>query len=268
MTTDATPTGGFREEHADALRFQRTIAHLSDLHLDGTVRAAERVEQVISHIEQRRTSIDLIVLTGDITESTAMHPMDVIARTFTHLDSIAPTLICMGNSDRPRFDSGGHSRYRMAAQVGSLLALGLDSTVPGEIHGWIDADDIGWLRDQLRTTADVESVILAMHHPPVRLGHPIVDRWRSAGSVEALEEFVASSPVVATLVGHTHAATWTTFGGKPLVVAPGVHSAGRHRADIAAGVSQLIDESAPPSYLLHTLGKSSLVSQHVFVGGT
>lgn len=266
MTTDNHPRVRITEdEDIDAHRPQWTIAHLSDLHLDGSARAEERAEQVILHLERRRESIDLIVLTGDITESEVTLPEGVIAKTAARLDAIAPTLTCVGNSDRPRSDPGTAARHRTSRRVGSLLALGLDSTVPGELHGRIDADDIAWLTEQA-DAASIESVVIAMHHPPARLGHPIIDRWRAFGAVQAFEEFVASSRVVIILAGHTHAATWTTFGGKPLLIAPGVHSAGRHRADLTAGLTSLIDESAPPGYLLHTLRDRSSVSQHVFVG--
>lgn len=269
MTTDRYLRHGLKgaEDDGGAHHPLLTIAHLSDLHLDDAARATERAEQVIQHIERRRDSIDLIIVTGDITESAVTPPEDVITQTEARLEAIAPTLICIGNSDRPRFNPEAVARHRTSQRVGSLLALALDSTVPGEAHGWIDADDITWLNDQAGAPA-VESVVIALHHPPIRLGHPVIDQWRAFGAVHALEEFVASRPVVITVAGHTHAATSTTFGGKPLVIAPGVHSAGRHRADFAAGLTSLIDESAPPSYLLHTLGDRTTVSQHVFIGAT
>lgn len=90
------------------------------------------------------------------------------------------------------------------------------------------------------------------------------DGWRAHGAMAELEGAIAATPaVLATLVGHTHGATWTTFGGRPLIVAPGIHSAGRTRLDALIGEQTLIDTAAPPAYLLHTIEGTQLISQHV-----
>jgi 3',5'-cyclic AMP phosphodiesterase CpdA len=140
-----------------------------------------------------------------------------------------------------------------------VLVLAVDSNVRGEFFGRLHPDSIAWIRDQLDAT-DRDRAILAMHQPPAQLGHPIVDQLRLLDA-EALEDVVANSPsVIATLCGHTHAAISTTFGGKPLLVAPGVHSWGQVPLEFTEPNAGLIKEDSPPGFAVHLIDGRRVVT--------
>lgn len=238
------------------------IAHLADPHLDGSEEAEERFAAVVRHLAARRQHIDLVVVTGDIVEARDVaNPAKALATARQQLAIVAPSVLSPGNSDD---SSAFEPSPRFVARHRHLHVISLDSSVPGEIGGRLNQDDVRWLTDTLSQLGSDEIAILAMHHPPMPLGHPVVDNWRAHGATAELERVIAATPaVLATLVGHTHSATWTTFGGRPLIVAPGIHSAGRSRLDALIGEDALIDTAASPAYLLHTVEGRRLISQHI-----
>ncbi len=105
-------------------------------------------------------------------------------------------------------------------------------------------------------------MLIGMHHPPLKLAHPSVDRVRLLDA-EPLAATLRRYPnVVAVLVGHTHAATATTFTGRPLLVAPGIHSTLRLPWEKAVAGQSLIDESAPPGFAIHLLHDDARITTY------
>jgi 3',5'-cyclic AMP phosphodiesterase CpdA len=246
------------------------IAHLSDLHLDGLPEVRERTVRVADFLKRLVIPPDAVLVTGDITEPRADVSM---SDELTWLDSVldigAPVLYCPGNSDEPRaFRSfldtrrdaysdvdGQVHQSRTAGEVQFLL---LDSRTPGSFTGRLEPAAIDWVRQELG--AAERPVVVAMHHPPVPLGHPVVDDLRLHDSGQLEQVMAAHDSVVATLCGHTHAATSTTFAGRPLVIAPGVHSAGQLPLAYSGSDQALIDESAAPALALHRVYNRRLVT--------
>ncbi|HEY8600195.1 MAG TPA: hypothetical protein VIL85_17290 [Thermomicrobiales bacterium] len=129
----------------------------------------------------------------------------------------------------------------------------IDSSVPGQYHGAFNPETIDWLNRTLAGLPRDMPVLLGMRHPPIALGHPGVARARLP-DVEPLAATLRRYPdVVAVLVGHTHAATVTTFAGRPLLVAPGIHSSLRLPWERAAEGESLITMAAPPGLTIHFL---------------
>ena len=60
------------------------LAHLSDLHLDGGPRAAERAERVLSFLDGLREPVDAVLVTGDLTDH-GTHVLDGDGRLTTHV---------------------------------------------------------------------------------------------------------------------------------------------------------------------------------------
>jgi 3',5'-cyclic AMP phosphodiesterase CpdA len=134
----------------------------------------------------------------------------------------------------------------------------LDSRIPGSFVGRLEPGAIDWVRRELDATQ--RSAVVAMHHPPVPLGHPVVDDLRLQAS-DALEEVIAAhESVVATLCGHTHAGSSASFAGRPLLIGPGLHSAGQLPPTISESNRALIDTSAPPALALHRLDGRRIVT--------
>ncbi|WP_067465425.1 metallophosphoesterase [Actinomadura macra] len=234
------------------------LAQLSDLHLDGGDRAAERAERVMGHLNA--LPLDAILVTGDIADHG--EPAEY-TRAREILTSRFPVLVCPGNHDvRGPYrevllgeppETGPVNRVHKIAGV--VVAM-CDSTVPGEDHGLLDKDTLGWL-DTVLTAEPETPAFVCFHHPPVPLHIPYVDEIRQFGE-DRLADVVARHPqVVAILCGHAHTAAATTFAGRPLLVAPGVVS-----TLTLPGQKGVVDYAAPPGVAFHALAEDRRLTTH------
>ena len=92
---------------------------------------------------------------------------------------------------------------RYTAEVGELALVACDTPLPGRMEGELDLD---WLEAQLEA-ARGRPVVVAMHHPPLLTGIPVLDeiglpaqraRRRSATCSRASRTSAASSPATST----------------------------------------------------------------------
>lgn len=209
------------------------FAHLSDTHLgnphpdDGEAghgdRARERTRRVMAYLRER--PLDAILVTGDIADHGTE---DEYEQARAELAADVPVLCLPGNHDRrPEYrkvmlDLDGAEPINVARVVDGVLFLLCDSSIPGRNDGRLAPETLAWLRAELTRTP--APTFICLHHPPVVLHQPLADSIR-LGQPDALAELVEAHPqVVAVLCGHAHSAAVSTFGGRPVVVAPGVVS--------------------------------------------
>jgi Icc protein len=232
------------------------IAHLSDPHLDGTPEARDRLRRVTSYLRSLSRPVDTVLVTGDLADHGSEY-----AEVAAELDLEPPVLVLPGNHDvsaplrvgLQKFLSGtdleaGHPVHQVCDVAGARFVL-LDTSVPGEDHGLLSAASLAWLRGVLARPAD-GPVFVAFHHPPVEIGHPVLDGWKlrdSAGFAEVLREAPA---VTALLAGHVHGAVVSTFAGLPLLVAPGIRSTAPLPFEPVPG-GGLTDVAGPVGFALH-----------------
>ena len=250
------------------------IAHLSDPHLDGTERSRTRLQRVAAYLHGLSTPPDAIVVTGDIIQGDATADYRVIADA---LDGLAPVLYCPGNSDQrgpfaatllPEYasaqaaDEVEHAPVNYHREVGRVTFVMLDASVPGHYHGQLGDVTAAWLADTLAAIPAARPVVIGLHQPPLALGHPIIDSLKLLDP-EPLAAALARHPnVVAMLVGHTHAATVTTFAGRPLIVSPGIHSNLHFPWEPSTPGRMPIDEAAPPALASHLLDDDNRVTTY------
>src|SRR4051794_40431063 len=114
------------------------FAHVSDLHLDGGARAAQRAARVLGYLDALPRPVDAILVSGDIADNGAASEYEEAAKL---LASPTPVLICPGNHDkRPAYravllaDSSGRTgpinQLRRFDDGPAFLLC--DSTIPGE----------------------------------------------------------------------------------------------------------------------------------------
>jgi Icc protein len=195
------------------------IAHVSDTHLDGTDRSAERAARVVEHLAGLHRPVDAVLLTGDLADHG--EPAEYAGlKIFERLG--VPLLHLPGNHDRREaFVAAGLGPLNRVEKAGDALFALVDSTIPGRDDGLVEDATLRWLDGAL---AGDTPAFVCFHHPPVALGHPAADRVRQFGE-DRLAAVIARHPnVVAILCGHFHTATVTTFAGVPLLIAPGVAS--------------------------------------------
>ena len=203
------------------------IAHISDLHVTGEPARRMRIRAVIDHVNARADGIDVLVVTGDVTDDGT--PAQCAEAAEILGASRVPTLVIPGNHDRrPEFSRAlldgtpTDLPLNRSALIGGVLYLMCDSTIPGRDDGWLSDNSLGWMESQIVAVGADTPVVVCYHHPPVTLQMPFMDNIRQIGE-DRLAELIGRHPnVVGSLCGHAHSGAVTAFGGRPLVVAPGV----------------------------------------------
>ena len=243
------------------------IAHLSDPHLDGSPEALSRLVQVADHLRSLAVQPDVVIVSGDLTQSVGgLRAAERTASAARDIESLlaelavnVPVLCCPGNTDdRVAFASvfgpspSGPGPVHQVHRLGPLVIILVDVTVPGHGYGQVTGEIRSWLASQLDGLSGEERAVLVMHHPPTPLYGSAVDGLFLRNS-EGLEDLIRHERVVAVLCGHTHAPLTTTFAGKPLVIAPGIRSAGILPQEIFGPESSLTTEDVAPGYAIHVL---------------
>ncbi|MFF8837072.1 metallophosphoesterase [Streptomyces sp. NPDC015130] len=257
------------------------IAQVSDIHVDGEQRSADRTRAVMRYLEELPYDLAAVLVTGDIADHGTA---DEYALVRELLSSRHPVLVCPGNHDdraafrkvlRPRGpgatedgEATEEAEDRPYAPVNQLLrgdgfvvAL-CDSSVPGEDEGFLEDETLEWLDGVLAATPHEVPVLVAFHHPPVPLHTPYVDEIRQSGA-ERLAALADRHPhLTAFLAGHAHTAAATTFAGRPLLVAPGVVSAIRLPWENPGPDSPHVHHDLPPALAFHVLGEDGRLTTH------
>ncbi|MCX5380875.1 metallophosphoesterase [Streptomyces sp. NBC_00091] len=243
------------------------IAQLSDVHLDGGPRAAERTRAVVEYLDALPYDLAAVLVSGDIADHAEPAEYEEARKLLT---SRHPVVICPGNHDeRLAFRRGMLGEEEPSAgpvdQVlrgeGFVLAV-CDSSVPGEHHGYLEDSTLAWLDGVLTDTPHEVPVLVAFHHPPVPLHTPYVDGIRQFGE-ERLAALAGRHPHLrAFLCGHAHTAAATTFAGRPLLVAPGVVSTLRLPWEAQSGPDHHVHLDEPPAVAFHVLGDDGRLTTH------
>ncbi|MGG2459857.1 metallophosphoesterase [Streptomyces sp. RGM 3693] len=242
------------------------LAQLSDLHLDGGPRASERARAVVSYLLGLPGTLDGVLVTGDIADHGTDDEYRQAAKLLAPLADRYPLLLCPGNHDARepfrRILLGGHEPGGAAVnQVRDLAGTRVvlcDSSIPGRAEGRLEAQTLEWLDATLAAAPHLPALV-ALHHPPVDLGLPYIDRI-ALREADRLAAVLGRHPqVTAVLCGHAHTAAATTFAGLPLVCAPGVASTALMPWEQEPGRSWKT-EDADPALTFHLLREGRLTS--------
>jgi 3',5'-cyclic AMP phosphodiesterase CpdA len=112
--------------------------------------------------------------------------------------------------------------------VGGLRLLGVDSSVPGEVHGGLDDRQLEALSGELAEPAP-DGTVLVIHHPPIWSSTP-ASELVALREPERLAAVLRGSDVRLILSGHTHRVSAGTLAGVPVWVSPATAS----HADVLA----------------------------------
>ncbi|MFE2125020.1 metallophosphoesterase [Streptomyces amritsarensis] len=243
------------------------IAHLSDVHLDGDRRAADRTRAVMEYLDGLPHDLDAVLVSGDIADHGEDAEYEEAAEL---LRSRHPLVVCPGNHD----ERAALRRGLLGEATGSTLPVDqvlrgdgfvlavCDSSVPGADHGFLEESTLARLDGVLADTPQDTPVLVAFHHPPAELHTPYVDEIRQFGE-ERLAALVERHPhLTAFLCGHAHTAAATTFAGRPLLVAPGVVSTLRLPWERRTGSSEHVHLDEPPAVAFHVLGDDGRLTSH------
>lgn len=238
------------------------LAHISDLHLNGTERSAERATRVMEYLKGLPRPVDAVLVTGDIAHNG--DPAEY-AEAAEILNAPFPVLPCPGNHDvraayrtallgEPAADGPVNCNH----QIGGTAILMCDSSVPAAGHGLLDPETLRWIAATLDELGGTQPVLISFHHTPVPVHHPLPDA-EPLHHPDDLATLLAVHPeVVGVLVGHAHTGAASTFAGRPLLVAPAVVWTLRMPWE----GSEYADRSQPPGLAFHILDDDRRLTTH------
>ncbi len=227
------------------------IAQLSDPHLRLAENDASAPE--LSRAVQRVLALDplpvAVLLTGDIANSGDPREHALADELLAPLPM--PVHRLAGNHDL----FGEPLQY--AVDAGPLRLVACDTSRDGRDDGELDVD---WLAARLAEAPD-RPTIVAMHHPPLDIGLPWLDRiGLPATTRAALADLLHASPHVLRLVaGHVHRTLTGTLGGCPVVTCTSTNI----QAALEFNAADMLLANEPPSILVHAYLPTGELITHV-----
>jgi 3',5'-cyclic-AMP phosphodiesterase len=218
----------------------------------------------VGAIQALRPRPDAVLVSGDLAEHAEDGEYDQVRELLAPID--APIYVLPGNHDdraalRRHFDLPGvdDEPVQYAVELGPMRLVVLDTNRPGKDSGALDEERLSWLDAELQSAPDAPTV-LAMHHPPLVTGIPVLDAiGLPAEDRRALAAVVERHPQVGRLVaGHMHRAITAVLAGRAVLAVPSTYM--QARLDFLAERLQTVPE--PAGFAVHVLLDGE-VSSHV-----
>jgi 3',5'-cyclic AMP phosphodiesterase CpdA len=252
------------------------IAQLSDLHITslktktcGVAPMAQNLSQTIAHINSFVPKPDVVIVTGDITDSGSKYET-VCA--FEILEQLTiPYYVSPGNhDDRNNLRSVFRNRIIHPTQDDainyviedySVRLIVVDTSRPGFAGGEVNINTCEWLDLKLSQELN-KPTLLFMHHPPAKLGviETDIDGFLYA---EKLKTIIVKYPNIKSIAcGHTHSVSTTLWGNTYISTAPSI--------GMRLVVDLTLEEAskftlAQPEYLLHYWNGEQLITHTISV---
>lgn len=202
------------------------IVQISDCHVaadPGTLYRGQSADKNLAAIVQaaKDWQPQLVLLTGDVSEDGSQESYERTSKLLAQTD--VDVIALPGNHDdvslmRQYFPAGPWDKPYAHFFHGWQLIM-LDSTEPGQVSGSFSPDQLERLDQALSDDEEIHR-LLALHHQPVMVGAPWIDRYR----LESPEEFFAvidQSPSVRCIAwGHVHQDFCIQRKGSTLLGAP------------------------------------------------
>ncbi len=203
------------------------LVQLTDIHLMASpeqtlrgVNTQETLAKVLQAIANSGRTPDLFLLTGDLADSGDATAYQRLREALTPLG--IPTYALMGNHDLHdplcQHLTNHLIHYQQQIILENWQILCLNSTVAGQIGGYLSQETLDWLEQTL--TASPLPTLIALHHPPVILD----SAWIDSMGLENREAFWAVCQrfphVKVVLCGHAHQQADLQHSGISCMVTP------------------------------------------------
>jgi Icc protein len=193
------------------------VLQLSDPHLLADPMGRYRGRRPFAWLEQGlRQSLarlpqppQLLLLSGDLCQDESLGGYGNLRRLLEPLS--IPVALLPGNHDHPQLMRAALARRAVIApalvEVAGGRVLLLDSHKAGATAGWLGSAQLGWLAERLgwlRRQPDRRPLLVAVHHPPVPIGDPVMDAISLLDGPALLELLRPLPDLVAVVFGHIH----------------------------------------------------------------
>ena len=234
-----------------------------------TASALEETVATINHILPQIGPVDLVIVTGDLTDFGSMEEY----RRFR--DIMAPLVIpyqaVPGNHDdretmRTAFaDQDWMSKegpIDWITELSGFVLVGLDTLVQGASHGRLIERSLEFLKKGM-ASHPAKPFLIGLHHPPFTTGIHGMD-IRKLQQAEPLRDLLCAHSDGARLIcGHVHRNIVTAWEGIMCQIAPGTSHAVTLEQRVEAPHTLTVE---PGGFLLHEMREKCLVSHHIQVG--
>ena len=208
------------------------ILQLTDLHLMSDPAAKLRgiptwdsFRDVIKFIRHGNGQFDAVIVTGDLAHDEQPRTYEML-RDELH-DYLDVCHLLPGNhDDRQAMRNAFPALFVepspflvFSVRIGGWRVIGLDSQVPGEVHGSITTEQLGWLSGQLDTFAD-EPTIVFMHHPPFLVDSVWLDQIGLQSPERLIDLLSRRRNVRVICTGHVHHEFHRTVAGMECFTTP------------------------------------------------
>jgi 3',5'-cyclic AMP phosphodiesterase CpdA len=240
------------------------LAQLSDPHVgavwaggDPAAGLAAAVETVLSMPVQP----DAVLVSGDLSDNATDAEYEQVRDLLAPLR--APLYVLPGNHDdrgilRRHFEVPGAAGepVQYSADLGPMRLVVVDTTLPGEVPGALDAERLARLDGELAAAPGAPTLV-AMHHPAFATGVPAWDALNLPVSDRAaFAEVLGRYPQVQrVLAGHVHRTIAGQIAGRVALTVPSTYVQGRLTF---AEEIEIADE--PAGFALHAVVDGEVVS--------
>ena len=254
------------------------IAQITDTHVRaggriayGKVDTAAMLEAVVAHVNSLRPTVDIVIVTGDLTDRGK--PEEYGAVRFILEKLSMPWHVVPGNhDDRDNFlraffdheylaDSENFVHYAVENQP--LRLIGVDTTNAGEPHGFLPPERLKWL-DECLHLAPCKPTMLFMHHPPFETGIRHMDVQNLLNADDLFAILSEHSQVLHVACGHVHRASETCIDGIAVSIAP--NAAHSSTLDLDPNGPSSFTMDPPAIRLFHFSDDCKLVTHLSFIG--
>jgi 3',5'-cyclic AMP phosphodiesterase CpdA len=210
------------------------IIHLSDLHYGSAEFKEKCFENIIEYIAGYKSKIDLVIITGDITDHGRYEEYEGIKR---YIDRI-PTekLIVPGNHDISKNGAGkinyetffGSTTTNNISKKSNCLALGICSAKDGIAISEIGDQQLRYIAEQYLNNSEKRK-ILALHHHLIAVPYSSKSLNIPIDAGEVLE-ILRMFEIELVLMGHRHVPHVWTLNGTTFLYC-GTSTSGKVRAN-------------------------------------
>jgi Icc protein len=202
------------------------LIQISDCHLSAERGADYRGQNADRNLDSvlqvaRAWDPDLVLVTGDISEDASAASYARVAVMLGTFGS--PLLVLPGNHDDPsvmrRHFHNGPWGGPFVKEMGDWLLVLLDSSAPGKISGVLSQQMLEKLDQQLRGS-DAKFILIALHHQPVPVGAPWIDKYALEEPQRLFHHIDRDRRVRCISWGHVHHDFQQTRNGATLLGAP------------------------------------------------
>lgn len=215
-----------------------TFIHLTDLHITATEAdhvngqyPVHKLHRVLARIYAMEITPAFLLITGDLVNNGQPAEYEMFKAVLPELQSLGvPIFLGMGNHDaRGPFrqiilgEENGNAQqpYYYSREIDGVNVIMLDSQIPGEVPGYLDAEQLAWLATELAKPV-VVGHLLALHHPPVNSTVALLDTMMLTNPAELAAVLADHDNILGILSGHIHYSHVTRFANTLSFTSPAV----------------------------------------------